>query len=503
MIIIRYSPVRTTLQGDLSAEMETALDTMLSFETSGAFFSQKVAANQWDGRTRFYSSRSRSFKSGLLPKVLRYFNEIGAEVRLLGYPDIPRGVQRGAYELRSHQEKCVSMMFATCRGILRSPPRSGKTMIAAAFLDQARAFPAIFMCNSIDIASQTRAVFEKYVPGAHIGFVADGVFDLGDITVMTVQSAVAAYEVEYKSRRKARRKEQGREYKKIGSTNEYTNAQRAELQKYIDGVQTVIYDECHHSQSSIAITVLNKLRSARAIFGLSATPNYGLPEDMIIEAAIGEIIHSVSYSELIAQGWLLPPKIFMYKLPKTAVAPSAPYPTVYKMAVTQNEFRNTLIARIAEKLNAQGMTVLIVVNTIAHGNLLATYMRRTTPVCLYGDAPLEVRNQVKAGLNTGHIQCVISTLWDEGVDIAGLNYVVNAAGGANPVDTFQRLRSITPNPDNPYKTYGGYIDFVQRERYLQTHTAFRRRQYELEPQFEIHDVDVSKWDLNKVRTAFQ
>lgn len=502
MITVRYSPVRTCLQGDITTEMTTALDTMLSFETSGAFFSQKVASREWDGRQRFYYPKTRSFKSGLLPKVLRYFSESGIEYTLLDFPDIQRLEQQGAYELRPHQEGGVAAMFASCRGILQSPPRSGKTMIASAFLDQSRLFPAIFMCNSIDIASQTRKVFQKHIPHASIGFVGDGVFELGDITVMTVQSAVAAYEVEYKSRRKAKRKERGEEYKRIGSDNEYTNAQRAELQRYIDGVQTLIYDECHHAQSSIAITVLNKLRRVRAVFGLSATPNYGLPEDMIIEAAIGEMIYTVSYSYLIEKGWLLPPKIYIYKLPKTAVSASV-YATIYKEAVVDNWFRNTLIARIAEKLNQQNMTVLIVVDKKTHGNNIAECIKRTPWVKLYGDAPLETRNRVKDDLNTGRLKCVISTLWDEGVDIEGLHYVINAAGGASPVDTFQRLRSITPNATDAKKVYGGLIDFAHSEKYLRSHSAFRRRQYTEEPLFEIHDVDVRNWDAHKVKSSFK
>jgi superfamily II DNA or RNA helicase len=358
------------------------------------------------------------------------------------------------------------------------------------------------MCNSIDIASQTRKVFEKFIPGAHIGLVGDGEFDLGDVTIMTVQSAVSAYEIEYKNRRKAKRESQGNAYKKIGSDNEVTNAQRAELQRYVDTVQTVIYDECHHAQSSIASTVFRKFRHAQVMFGLSATPNYGRPEDMQIEAELGEIIYGVSYSFLIEQGWLLPPKIYIYKLPRVKYS-AASYQTIYREAISQNEFRNTLIARIAEKLNLQGMTVLIVVDKKTHGNEIAKYIKRTHAIRLYGEASLEERNQVKAALNAGRVKCVISTLWDEGVDIAGLHFVINAAGGMSPVDTFQRLRSITPNPDDPKKTYGGLIDFGHKEMYLMSHSKFREKQYRSEPRFDIHEINVGKWTLEDVRKSFK
>lgn len=867
MITVKYSPLRSRLLGDIPNEVENALEKHLSFEASGAFFSPAAASGEWDGVRHFYSTVTRGFKSGLVSKVIRFLEAQGQELSFVGFPVLERRAQHGEYSLRPHQEEGVRVMFERTRGIVQSPPRSGKTMIACAFLDQSRLFPAVFMCNSIDIASQTRKVFEKFIPGAHIGLVGDGEFDIGDITIITVQSAVSAYEVEYKNRRKAKRQEQGKAYKKIGSTNDITNAQRATLQQHFDTVKTVIYDEClpsnasietevgvkpikwvvdtkfcgkvksldndgnivwkpvigwfnksllkpwmslcgkrktvrlrctedhecyyiqdplrpqfdkvpakdmvgryavvnfmksreghpnnyfnaeqvqillgaflgdgyiegggrarithgeaqfeyllwlqdllsggvirevssgycdnkvfqlclpitdqtrflsalgyvtsgdrrikvvsrelaayieapalaiwymddgsvqhvngksyitfhtqgfdrdsvvnlqstlirfgieskirsvnvrgvtrltialdglnsqkfldivlpfrclamgykfkvshdkivgelhtwnkvrrsfssmlvhsvepwittsmygryyditvedthrffangylvsncHHAKASTAAMVFRKLRNAQAIFGLSATPNYGLPEDMLIEAEIGEIIYGVSYSFLIEQGWLLPPKIYIYKLPRVKYSSSS-YQTIYKEAITQNVFRNTLIARIAEKIALQGMTVLIVVDKKTHGNEIAKYIRRTMAYTLYGEAPLEERNAVKAALNAKRISCVISTLWDEGVDIAGLNFVINAAGGMSPVDTFQRLRSITPNPDDPRKTYGGLIDFGHKEPYLMSHSLFRARQYRSEPLFEIHEHSVNSWTLADVQKSFE
>lgn len=505
MINVCYSPLRTTLQGNVTQEIDKALDQLLSFQSTGYLFSTKVASGEWDGMRRFYSTKTHSFKSGLIHKVLKYLTEADIEFQIVNFYTSPRQPQQGDYILRPHQEDGVAAMFNAVRGILQSPPRSGKTMMAGAFLDQSRRFPAIFMCNSIDIASQTRDAFLKYIPHTHIGFVGDGEFDLGDVTVMTVQSAVAAYEVEYKSRRKVSREQRGRAYKKIGSENPLTNDQRDRLRAYIDDTKTMFYDECHHAQSSIAVTIFNKLRKAEFIFGLSATPNYGTPEDMIIEATIGEVFYIVDYHYLIKQGYLLHPKIFLYKLPKVPTVSSV-YQTIHKQAIVDNEFRNTLIARITVKLNRMGMSVLIIVDKKTHGNNIYDLLMQTGSadvVRLYGEADLRTRNTIKDSLNRGLLKCVISTLWDEGADIPGLHYVINAAGGASPVDTFQRLRSITPNPDDSNKTYGGLIEFMHREKFLMSHCNFRKKQYESQPDFEMHVRDVSKWSLQNVKDSFR
>ena len=504
MIKIEYTPVMSRIIGDLAPEYVRDMDTIMSFQMSGAEYSDKYLTGEWDGYKHYFSTKTKKFRSGLLLTAMKYLDEVGVQYEPVVIPKWQRLIQRGDYELRPHQVTCVDAMFNWPRGIIQSPPRSGKTMIASAFLDQSRLFPAIFLCNSLDIASQTLEAFKRFIPGVEFGFVGDDEFRLADITIATVQSAIMAYEVAYKMKHIAKRKAQGRAsgkgYARIGTKNELTEEQRFNFRNYFESCQTVIYDECHHSQSQTAVFLYDKIRAAKAIFGLSATPNYGRPEDMIIEATIGTVISKVSYSELISQGYLLPPKIFVYNLPKVNCS-SRMYKTVYKEAVSHNPFRNLLIARISRKLNQMGKTVLIVVDELEHGRLIRALYKEA--ICLYGEADLDYRNDVKDKLNQGELKCVISTLWDEGADIPGLNYVINAAGGASPVATFQRLRSITPNPDDPGKWYGGVIDFKHSEKHLISHCAFRRKQYEGELDFEIIDRDVHTWTIADIQREFK
>lgn len=496
MIFIEYAPVYSRISGVVPKDVHSDLYNLLSFEVQGAMYSNSYLSNQWDGYKRYYSLKTHSFKSGLLLKVLDYFTKNGLEYQVNNFPQLQRFEKRGEYEPRPYQNPVLDVMFSSARGIIKSPPRSGKTIIAGAFLDQSRLFPNIFLCNSIDIASQTLQKFRSMIPDCSFGLIGDGIFDIGDITVMTVQSAVMAYEDEYKSRRAKKREEKGKPYKSWDNRSELTNDQRLELREHFLKAKSVMYDECHHSQSSTANLVMSKAKNAQAIFGFSATPGYGTESDLQIEATIGSIIHEISYHDLIRGGYLLPPKIFVYNIPKT-VCSSTMYPAIYSEAIVHNEFRNRLIAKLAQRLISKKKTVLVIVDKKVHGNNIKHFLPEA--FILYGDASLEERNMVKEELNSGELLCVISTLWDEGVDIPGLHYVINAAGGASPIDTFQRLRSITPNPDDPDKKFGGLIDFVSKERYLKSHYNFRLSQYQSEPDFEIIPKDIHKWTIQDVK----
>ena len=500
MIVVLYNPIICSLVGSLSPELDNDLDKLLSFQVEGRIFSNKYLAGTWDGCQHYYNRRKKAFSSGLFYKVIAYFYEKKIDFEVRNFDDIDRLPKHGNYELRDYQAVALNTMFQFKRGIVKSPPRSGKTLIAGAFLDQSRLFPAIFLCNSIDIANQTLNVFKKIIPDCDFGLIGDNKFVIGDITIMTVQSAVMAYEIEYKNRRAANRREKGKPYKRIGSQNLMTNDQRLLVRELFSKTQTVIYDECHHSDASIAVHILKKIVNAKIVFGLSATPGYGTDSDLAIEASIGQVIYSIPYTKLIEGGWLLPPKIYFYKLPK-ANCSSNVYPTIYKEAVVHNDFLNTLIAKLTNQLNASGKTVLIIVDKKTHGNNISALLPNA--VKLYGEDNLERRNEVKKQLNAGELKCVISTLWDEGVDIPGLNFVINASGGMSPVDIFQRLRSITPDNNNPKKTYGGLIDFDHKEKFLGKHSKFRRRLYLTEPSFEIITRDVHTWDIKKLKESFK
>jgi len=357
--------------------------------------------------------------------------------------------------------------------------RTGKTVIFIAVLDSERKFPAVLFCRSIDLAYQTVRAVKKFLPWAKVGIVGDGHVDIQMITVVTIQSAFAAWNKPCE--------ESGLvEEKEIAANS------KAAVQQLVQSARAVFYDEVHHSQSRTSKFILDKCKQAEMKIGLSATPFEGEPEDLLVEEVAGPIIHSVSYSELIRQGYLLRPTIYMYKLPPVDVADDARYNSVYKTAVTDNEFLAGLIKKAVDKLRAQNKTTVVQTEYINHTKQLGKVLDAVT---LTGSDKSGYRQEVMDGLRSRKISCVVSTLFEEGIDIPSLDYTVNAAGGLSNIGTLQRMRSLTATDG---KTRCGIIDFYHQCKYLERHSRVRRRLYKSESEFVVIDRDVSHKTLEEI-----
>ena len=104
-------------------------------------------------------------------------------------------------------------------------------------------------------------------------------------------------------------------------------------------------------------------------------------------------------------------------------------------------------------------------------------------IWLCGKEKKEFRTEVFERLDAGDIDCVISTLLDEGVNIPNLDAVIITAGGKSPVKVFQRMRSLTKTAT---KDHGIVVDFViTRSGYIERHGKQRVAHYKSMPGAEL------------------
>ena len=130
----------------------------------------------------------------------------------------------------------------------------------------------------------------------------------------------------------------------------------------------------------------------------------------------------------------------MFKLPPMDLKGVA-YPSVYKIAVTNNEYLTGLIVKLVNTLTSQGNSVVVQTEFIDHSKKLA---KATGGVLLTGkERDMKVRTEVLRQLREKEILCVVSTLFEEGLDVPSLDYTINVAGGLSNIGTIQRMRSIT------------------------------------------------------------
>jgi superfamily II DNA or RNA helicase len=353
------------------------------------------------------------------------------------------------------------------------------TLISAAVFDCIDASPSIFYCRSIDLAIQTFQKFSigepdknilPYLPGIKVGIVGDGKFELGDINIVTIQSAFSAYN------------------EKIPNKVDYIEKEvtnKGDLRAIINTARVVFMDECHEIGGKTSRFILEKSsKDALLKIGLTATPDEGEEDDIRLEEHLGPVIHKVGYSTLIDAGYLLKPVIYMYKLPKITI--DGNYQTAYKKGVVENQFLNFLVKKLVNTLTGLGHSVVIQTEYRNHTEKLAKFL--DVPY-LMGQESGDRRAKVLQDLRDKKIMCLVSTVIEQGNDIGSLGFTINLCGQKKRRITIQRMRSTTKVEG---KTVCGVIDFMHQCNYLKEHSNKRLQIYKSEPAFEIHIRDVSK-----------
>jgi superfamily II DNA or RNA helicase len=180
----------------------------------------------------------------------------------------------------------------------------------------------------------------------------------------------------------------------------------------------------------------------------------------------------------------------MYKLPKIDV--EGTYRSIYTEAVIKNEFLSNLILGLVKKLNSLGKSVVIQTEFVQHSKDLAKKLE-----CEYltGSDNTEKRQRLIKDLTDKETLCLVSTLFEEGLDLPSLDYTINLAGGLSNISTFQRMRSITAHES---KTVIGIIDFIHQCKYLKRHSNKRLKLYQSEPEFIIEVRDVSNKHIEEI-----
>lgn len=450
----------------------------LSYEVQNSFFikqsSQKTYIREyWDGHIRLFNVKSGKFLTGFLPYV-----KAALETYDIPYTeeDIRPIYERKPLpptklEIRDYQQEALDEILKNKRGILFARPRSGKTIIEIMLHQTLGLTPHLSICQSLDIAHQTKLKFEKFLPGVKVGIIGDGEIDVQEITIATIQSVTSAYDEQYdiKKNEKKERPVKVEEKQKV--------------RDLVEHAKVVWVDECHHAAAGTYKYILeHKVFAAEYIIGSSGTPYREDNTNKLLEGLLGPIIYEIGYSTLINHGFLVPPTIHLIKLPKDPVVGEKFYATVYKEGIVENKLRNDIIRRIAEDLNKRGKSCMILVSKINHGNMLQDLIAGS--IFLHGTS--NEREEIWEGLRNKEIMTLITTLGDEGVDIPNLDATIIAAGGESAIKVFQRLRCLTPYKQDDYeKKHSIVVDFLDPYKYLKTHSNKRKKLYLSEPAFRV------------------
>lgn len=360
---------------------------------------------------------------------------------------------------RLYQMEAVDALLAWRRAILRAVTRSGKTVMAA---DVIRALPkhrpALFVVERKEVLHQAVDSLRRNT-GERVEVVSakSNRWRGSSVCVATVQALAAL---------------------------------RKRDTEWLREVRLVFVDEVHHAAADSYQQALGAMTGLWRCYGLSGTPWRGDGLDILLEAVVGPIAHTVGYDRLATE--IDPSTGLPYVCPPTVVFQAMPrrrYPldvardwrAVYNSYVVDGEIRNRACVDFARWLEARGRSCVLTVDTITHGQQLAAALG--CPFT-YGDQGDRERLDTLARLRDKEVLTVVSTLYLEAVDIPSLDGVANAGAISSPVEWLQMLRNLTGNPG---KYVAPVLDFDDSCVFLDYWTRKRKRYAMGEPTFRYHE----------------
>lgn len=276
----------------------------------------------------------------------------------------------------------------------------------------------------------------------------------------------------------------------------------------------IVVSNCHHLPANTMNEVAKKSKNAYYRIGVSATPWRDGGDDLLIEAILAKrrLENSINASMLIDLGFLVPCTIYFIPIKQTF--PGSNYHTLYKKAIVENKERNNIIVKIAHKmLEKQQKTTLILIQQVAHGELLQKKLLELIPEesffvkvqdpksgkwqlvrvknveFLSGQDDAIKRKAVIEATKEKKVKILIgSTIADEGLDISSLDCLILAGGGKSSTRAFQRVGRVLrlhTNPDGTKKERAVVFDFQDYTPTLRRHARVREKLYKTEDRWDI------------------
>lgn len=444
------------------------LDDIYSYSVPGSKYMTKVINKEWDGIVRLF--RDGRFPSGLTYGMQNTLSTYGINTTIVDMrkpgPIIDMALPSESTPLRPYQYNIVNKAFHLKYSSIEVATGGGKTLIGAEFISRVQR-KAIFITPTVEILSQTISRFEDWFK-TPIGILGNGVCDYKDspITVATWQT--------------------------INNRIDDDDFRRS-----MESFDTLVIDECQHiganqiKKVSMAIPAIYRLGMSGSLFREDNAT-------MQITASTGPKIASVSYSELVDEGYLVPAEFTIIKTPANPRARyhNIDYDAAYDTFISNNDSRNRLIAREVEKLVNEGRRVLIFVSLIKHGSILRNILNRDDIKFVYGDSIN--RSELINSFINGNINALISTkILNEGFDMPPIDAIILAAPSKSLITLIQRIgRGLRPYKD---KTNVKVIDIFDNEPYFQEHYRRRFNYYRSEKSWKIERIVNVDENYNEVQ----
>jgi superfamily II DNA or RNA helicase len=455
----------------------------LSYTPAFSEWSPKFKSGKWNGKLYLFNKKNNIFPSGCLMRIKKVIEAFGYQPKLLDKRQKPdqnmflhlieeREDRPGEpFGLRDYQEEARDISTRYGSGILSCPTGSGKTTIFTSVIAKLSVAPVVIFVPTRLLLYQTKRELEEMLRDEDgqrvtVGIVGDGKVDIQPITVCIINSALAAYGLKFNnSKQKCEEDKRKKIPKEEQEELSAVAARREEIQALIETAKVIIADEAHRCASDMWRQILMRCKRAYYRFGFSATPFREDGRELEIEAVFGRILYEIELRELIDRGYLMDPEIYMVtinhdpegailtkeietddpdtgetiKVKKEAYIPAEDweYRDFYEQVVIYNDELNNHIAQYAKTFNEQGMSVLILIKEITHGDILNELIPGS--IFLKGNNTTNQRESAIGNLKEKECLTIIATsLADMGLDVRNLDCLILGGGGGSDPTKYQK-----------------------------------------------------------------
>ena len=318
--------------------------------------------------------------------------------------------------LRNYQSEALSVMTKFGSGVLVAPCGSGKTALGMALIAHWKQ-PALVLVHTRELVRQTCKAAKEWL-GVEPGVIADGNWEIRDLTVATVQTLFA---------------------------------RGAEARSITDCFGLVLQDEVHHAPANTFMDVVQRFPAALR-YGLTATPKRADGLMPFMEAVIGPIRHTITPDDLKLAGVLVTPRIAWVRSDFRAARDFEWVDLI--SALTNDQARNEQIVEIIVRLIDEGRRIIALSERVDHAETIArrlTHLRPGLAVAITGKIGKRQRKEVLEMFSCGEARVLCGTkLADEGLDIPNADALVLMTPSRDASRTMQRvgriLRSVPGKP---------------------------------------------------------
>jgi superfamily II DNA or RNA helicase len=451
-----------------------ALGQELSYGVPGAQYSLPFKTGRWDGRERLLTKQLR-FPIGLLGRVCKFLTSFGVEFQIdssVICPDanIRQGLQPALYP---YQVQVLDAALAKKSGTIQIATGGGKSVLIA-HIAAALGVATMIYVVSLDLLAQLKATIEKTL-GVRVGMIGGGICDIRQITVCSVWTAGLACGEKLS--------QSDEDDETAHDFWEPSTVERGMIVAAVRSARLVMLDESQFAAANSIRMIMKNSVAAAYRYGFSATPWRTSGDDILLEAAFGEKICSISASELISQGYLVQPKIVFRDIPKPEVKLPRKWPAVKARYIVDNEVRNQILVKNIEKLVQMGRKPLALFRELRHGKILFEMLSESMRVRMVsGMLDLNERMAIKQEFENGQVDLILgSVVYDQGLDLPSLDALILCGGGKSTAKALQRVGRVIRSNPSAGKKDAIVVDTFDQAHFVNNHSLMRHGIYRTEP----------------------